>query len=39
MGLKGVLWVCIMGSRNVIGLDYGSNISELRFQSVMCCYY
>ncbi len=27
MGLRGVLWVRIMGSQNVMGLDYGSNIS------------
>ncbi len=27
MGLRGFLWVLIMGSQNIMGLDYGSNIS------------
>jgi hypothetical protein len=27
MGLRGFLWVWIMGSQNVMGSDYGSNIS------------
>jgi hypothetical protein len=30
LGLRGFLWVQIMGSQNVMGSDYGSNISELR---------
>ncbi len=29
MGSRGFLWVWIMGSKNVTGLDYGSNISEV----------
>ncbi len=27
MGLRGFLWVSIMGSQNEMGLDYGSDIS------------
>jgi hypothetical protein len=27
MGSRGFLWVWIMGSQNVMGSDYGSNIS------------
>jgi hypothetical protein len=26
MGLRGVLWVWMMGSQNIMGSDYGSNI-------------
>jgi hypothetical protein len=29
MGLRGFLWVWIIGSQNVMGLFYGSNISVL----------
>jgi hypothetical protein len=29
MGSRGFLWIWIMGSQNVMGLDYGSNISEI----------
>jgi hypothetical protein len=28
VGFEGVLWVWIMGSQNVMGSGYGSNISE-----------
>jgi hypothetical protein len=30
MGSRVFLWVQIMESQNVMGLDYGSNISEVR---------
>jgi hypothetical protein len=29
MGSREFLWVQIMGSQNVMGLDYGSNISAI----------
>jgi hypothetical protein len=28
MDSRGLLWVWIMGSQSVMGLDYGSNISD-----------
>ncbi len=27
MGSRGFLWVCIMGSQNILSSDYESNIS------------
>jgi hypothetical protein len=41
MGLRGVLWVWIMGSQNVMGSDYGSNISATLLYCAWneTCYY
>ncbi len=38
MGSRGFLWVWVMGSQNVMGSDYGSNISVTLSENPIIIY-